>query len=207
MDRKFAFTLAEVLVTLMIIGVIASMTIPALRQDAMNKTVATNLKKIYSELNQATSLTLTENHTNKMCRTGVMDDDETFEKEFINKKLNVMTTCNASSPEECFGKTELFNTSKSYLLSNGIAIAFDSVDCSSGTDIQQYIYIDINGPKPPNKGGSDQFIIEMNGFGEVRTTNQLSEDSREYCKSATDDYQAAWACARTIILDGWEVKY
>ena len=47
--KKFsAFSLAEVLVTLMIIGVIAGMTIPALRKDAMDRTIATNLKKAYS---------------------------------------------------------------------------------------------------------------------------------------------------------------
>ena len=48
MKKYRAFTLAEVLLTLMIIGVIAGMTIPALRKNTMNRTVATNLKKAYS---------------------------------------------------------------------------------------------------------------------------------------------------------------
>lgn len=207
MNKKFAFSLAEILVTLMIIGVIAGMTIPALRQDAMNKSVAVNLKKIYSELNQATALTLSENYTNKMCRTGVMDDDTTFETEFVNKKLNVITTCNAGSTEKCFGSTELFDATKSYLLNSGIAVAFDSVSCSEGTEFTQYIYVDVNGPKSPNKGGTDQFIIEMNGLGQVRLSNQIDVNITEKCKSATDDYEAAWACAKSIAQNGWEIKY
>ena len=207
MDRKFAFTLAEILVTLMIIGVIAGMTIPALRQDAMNKSVAVNLKKIYSELNQATALTLSENNTNRMCRTGVMDDETTFETEFVNKKLNVITTCNAGSTEKCFGSTELFDATKSYLLNSGIAVAFSSVSCSEDTEFNQAIYIDVNGPKPPNKGGADQFMIDMNGLGEVSTSRTYDSNADETCKSATDDYEAAWACARSIIQNGWEIKY
>jgi len=50
---KKAFSLAEILITLMIIGVIAGMTIPTLRKDSTNKATATNLKKVYSELKQS----------------------------------------------------------------------------------------------------------------------------------------------------------
>lgn len=48
-----AFTLAEVLITLGIIGIVASMTLPALIQKQFNKKVETKLKKVYSVMNQA----------------------------------------------------------------------------------------------------------------------------------------------------------
>lgn len=50
---KRGFTLAEVLITLGIIGVIAAMTLPSLIQDHRNKVVATRLRKFYSVSNQA----------------------------------------------------------------------------------------------------------------------------------------------------------
>ena len=50
------FTLAEVLITLGIIGVVAAMTLPALIQKNNNKVVETRLKKFYSAINQAIML-------------------------------------------------------------------------------------------------------------------------------------------------------
>ncbi len=52
-QRKIAFTLAEVLITLGIIGVVAAMTMPALIQNHRNTVVETRLKKFYSVINQA----------------------------------------------------------------------------------------------------------------------------------------------------------
>ena len=47
------FTLAEVLITLGIIGIIAAMTLPSLIQKNNNKVVEARLKKFYSSINQA----------------------------------------------------------------------------------------------------------------------------------------------------------
>ena len=51
--RKAAFTLAEVLITLGIIGIVAAMTLPALIQKNNNRVVETRLQKFYSAFNQA----------------------------------------------------------------------------------------------------------------------------------------------------------
>lgn len=53
MKNKKGFTLAEVLITLGIIGVVAAMTLPALIQNHRNSVVETRLKKFYSAINQA----------------------------------------------------------------------------------------------------------------------------------------------------------
>lgn len=57
MERRYmfkkGFTLAEVLVTLGIIGVVAAMTIPALIRSYNKQLVETRLKKFYSVFNQA----------------------------------------------------------------------------------------------------------------------------------------------------------
>ena len=44
---KSAFTLAEVLITLGIIGMVAAMTLPALMNDKQNKELQTQFKKTY----------------------------------------------------------------------------------------------------------------------------------------------------------------
>lgn len=47
------FTVAEVLITLGILGIVAAMTLPALIQSNNNKVVEARLKKFYSAVNQA----------------------------------------------------------------------------------------------------------------------------------------------------------
>lgn len=53
---RFGFTLAEVLITLGIIGVVAAMTLPALVQNHRRQVVETSLAKFYSSINQAIKL-------------------------------------------------------------------------------------------------------------------------------------------------------
>jgi len=53
MNKKFGFTLAEVLITLGIIGVVAAMTIPTLIQNTNSVKFATQFKKDISTLSQA----------------------------------------------------------------------------------------------------------------------------------------------------------
>ena len=48
--KNFAFTLAEVLITLAIIGVVAAMTIPTLINNYQKKQTVTQLKKAYTTL-------------------------------------------------------------------------------------------------------------------------------------------------------------
>ncbi len=60
-SQKSAFTLAEVLITLAIIGVVAAMTIPTLISDYKKKVVETKLLKVYSTVNNAIKLSSVDN--------------------------------------------------------------------------------------------------------------------------------------------------
>ena len=53
--KKSAFTLAEVLITLGIIGVVAAMTLPVLTQKYQKMVLKNQYKKVYSTLSQAYS--------------------------------------------------------------------------------------------------------------------------------------------------------
>lgn len=210
MKKFIAFSLAEILVTLMIIGVIAGMTIPALRKDAMDRTIATNLKKAYSELNQATALVMTNNEANKLYRTGVLDDQATFDKEFVYKYLNVINECPQGANDDCFGDSSLVSD-KSYLLSNGIALSFSG--CIGLRDGVCNVFVDVNGPKKPNKGGTDQFLVQMNAMdgrvylGSADGSRSSSDYNQKCSGDSSSDYDMAWACGAKIQMDGWVIKY
>ena len=51
--NKAAFTMAEVLITLGIIGIVAAMTLPSLIQKHRDKVIITQIRKVYSDINNA----------------------------------------------------------------------------------------------------------------------------------------------------------
>lgn len=59
---KNGFTLAEVLVTLGIIGVVSAMTIPTLIKNHQRNVYVSQLQKVYAELSQAFDKVLTDNN-------------------------------------------------------------------------------------------------------------------------------------------------
>ncbi len=59
--HKFGFTLAEVLITLGVIGVVAAMTLPSLTKKYQDKLLLTQVKKSYSELENAVKLYAAQN--------------------------------------------------------------------------------------------------------------------------------------------------
>ncbi|MBP3924209.1 type II secretion system protein [bacterium] len=59
--RKTAFTLAEVLITLGIIGVVAALTMPILIENHQKRVVETRLQKFYSVFNSALRASVAEN--------------------------------------------------------------------------------------------------------------------------------------------------
>ena len=59
-SRKIAFTLAEVLITLGIIGIVAALTIPSVIEGYKEKETVAKLKKVYSVLSQSYELYMQE---------------------------------------------------------------------------------------------------------------------------------------------------
>ena len=66
-ERKFAFTLAEVLITLGIIGVVAAMTMPALIHSYQQKVLQVQFKKFYSTFSNAIKYVQATNGTPMGC--------------------------------------------------------------------------------------------------------------------------------------------
>ncbi len=85
-DRLQAFTLSEVLITLMIIGVVAAITVPSLINNTNAHEYRSKLKKAVSGLNQALTL--------HYALEGLTIDDYSSEADYINfilkKRMNLI---------------------------------------------------------------------------------------------------------------------
>ena len=82
---KKAFTLAEVLITLAIIGVVAAMTIPTLISSYNKKVVETKLLRVYSVMNNAIKMSTIDNGETVNWET--LDNNSTYDDvlEWYNK--------------------------------------------------------------------------------------------------------------------------
>ncbi len=218
-----AFTLAEVLITLGIIGVVAALTLPTLIQNYQEKANVTKLKKAYSILSQAMASAVNEN--------GPADiwDIYSFEKETadgetgmyyrytpvnIIKQLKITKDCGFKS-EGCFHseytklngnkERDFENDNNGYyklLLSDGMAIAFQGYEpdvCAKPKGNCGEIWVDINGHKRPNVVGKDLFIFNYTKdkivmYGEKAVTEN-------YLKRTTCNLKSyGYACTAWVIL-------
>ena len=108
-NEKIAFTLAEVLITLAIIGVVAAMTIPTLIKDYQNAQAVAALKKAYSQFNQAlVQLTNDAGCNGDLKCTGLFSAPNVNIQAFgdeISKYLKSLQVCGMAVGQGCWAKT------------------------------------------------------------------------------------------------------
>lgn len=173
-----AFTLAEVLITLGIIGVVAAMTIPTLLNATQDLQFKVAWKKEFSVLSQATELMKKDNGGDLI---GLFTDVNAMRDNYMNY-LKVVKYCDYDAAGNCFpvnvtllnGTTDTFATPAGFILSDGTSVALAawvSSDCTNTayghdptggwggapTESCGSIFIDINGSKQPNKVSKDIF--------------------------------------------------
>lgn len=193
--KKAAFTLAEVLITLGIIGVVAAMTMPSLIQNYQEKVLANQFKKSYSMFSQVLNQVWVDNDMSvPSCYYNQHQTSYDFSacnevSAAVLKKLNVVKTCEKKSYEngcipkysglkqsylQGFTQDWILNHSKSYVLADGTIIL------EYGDDAFPAIFaIDINGKKAPNKWGYDLFsfwTISNGGYYILQGTYYSVED-------------------------------
>ena len=103
-----AFTMAEILLSLTIIGVVAAITLPSLTGNINERTWNTQRKALYARMSQAIALmpalngygTLTE-ETSSGANDGVDTAAETFVTEGLSKVLKINNICDSENLEDC----------------------------------------------------------------------------------------------------------
>ncbi len=100
---RIAFTLAEVLITLTIIGIVAVMTIPTLVQNYTERANISKLKKVYNTLSNTFAKAISENGTIDTWITGDYTSDVSQDiLPIIVPYLKAVKYCNETSPNDCF---------------------------------------------------------------------------------------------------------
>lgn len=211
--KKTAFTLAEVLVTLIIIGVISAMTVPGLKRHAEMEEYAVGCKKAYSTLSNATKMVEMEHGDVK--RWGKLDKQQkNLQKvyDYYSEKMNVIKYCQANTTG-CWEQSTLLtgeNAGNNYGIETN-AISFTTADgmhwSISGGDPETVgvgdapdgsiiVWADINGNKKPNQIGSDVFSFVIDPARGVLPGG--SDNEYENCTSTGNGKD----CAARVIKEG-----
>lgn len=164
-----AFTLAEVLITLGIIGVVAAMTIPAMINKTNEAEFKTAWKKGFAEVVNATN----------MYQEQYGDIDFSTNDSIRDAYSKVMVLTEKDTLANLFAPSYFFykgtstwdastdtNSTVAGVTSSGLVIRFfneANTDCSSAignlTSICGSFTIDVNGKKKPNMFGKDLFFL------------------------------------------------
>ena len=221
---KKAFTLAEVLITLVIIGVIAALTIPNVVNNYSKQETVSRLKKAYSTLMQTTARAVVDHGSVDNWELGVAgsaDDTLTFFNTYMAPYLSLAEKAQKLSSTS-WNKTYYYLNNSEHQYGNWVRTYLAdgsslTMMINTSNDIQKWfkVHVDINGDKKPNKFGRDIFIfwyfirydhIEYQGTfqpcGIVFSRNANLSDGDGNCHKN----QSGDRCSSVIIKDSWQIK-
>ena len=141
--RKLGFTLAEVLITLVIIGVIAAMTVPTLMNNTNSQEFRSALKKAISSINQA----IEREYAVDGNTLGDIDSSKLLDDVF-KQNLQVIDDSYSISKGDLNGKS-------AFVTADGMFFVIDTFTpdtCDFENEkVCGSIYVDVIGEKGPNK--------------------------------------------------------
>ena len=159
MKRHSGFTLAEVLITLAIIGTVAAMTIPTLMTNTNKMEFKTGFKKILSTTNQAVTMSVALNYIDFSDTTTTQTNPTTSILGILINRMHVTktadnTTNDNTSVARMFGATAANNYT--VFFADGMVLSFPkgSMNCTlpqgGGRGSICRGIVDVNGTRPPN---------------------------------------------------------
>ena len=226
--RKVAFTLAEVLITLGIIGVVASLTLPSVITKYQKKQTLTQVKKAYSTLGQIAQRAVADNGPILSTASERFTAEE-YREIFNTYWLPYLKDIDIFPEGECIklnnNKCKYLQADKSGEIGYEVLTNVDNGQIFfSTTDGMTYfikindelpgytrniVIVDINGIKSPNRLGRDVFEFEVDFYKGIAgpfaatppdwfTLPQMAINA--FCR------QTGFSCVEKIMRDGWKIS-
>lgn len=182
---RHAFTLAEILITLGVVGIIASVTIPALAQNIQDNQFQNKMRKEYSVISQAFELIKNENGGSFINALGSCSNPSICISEVFKQKLSYIKQCDSNDGTNlntCFPSLDKIkfldgSPANDMYIGNGyteglvlidgtsLALELGNADCTDTTGVYGnncgWITVDVNGTSPPNTWGRDLYVFQV----------------------------------------------
>lgn len=234
--RNKAFTLAEVLITLGIIGIVAAMTLPVLTAKYEKAETVTRLKRAYSLLNQGLQRAVVDfgevndwpdNIPSEELITAylapsfkvlkIYPSSESWSKAMCYDGKSVITSSGVETQYVWFDGVHIStpfyaNNTASMKLPDGMCIGINNFSKEGGNTYVNMVMVDVNGnAKGPNKAGYDLFFFTIKGnvvkpYGWDRTDEDIVNQSKKNACNLKATF-GGFFCAARIMREGWKINY
>ena len=202
------FSFAEVMITLVIIGVIAALTMPALNNNIQKSQAGPALLRAIATLDTAHALMMNEHdmyHFN--CNNDyVTNCFERYIKDSIGAAHDTTSITYIPFSNTSGGSNKTI--ADRYVTKNGFSYTFEE----GAANAPILVYIDTNGIKAPNIWGKDLFLANFSyaGEGKVFAAGAVTDPIRPglwhtTCNSSTITVDSD--CAGSIVDNGGKVIY
>ena len=227
-EGKCAFTLAEVLITLGIIGVVASLTLPSVITKYQKKQTLTQVKKAYSTLGQIAQRAVADNGPilstaserftaeeyreifNTYWLPYLKDIDIFPEGECIKLNNDNCEYMNMDKRGFLYGEvlTNVDNGQIFFSTTDGMTYFIKIMDELPGYT-RNWVFVDINGIKSPNRLGRDVFAFEVDFYKGIAGPTALTPPDwftvdpmivNSLCRGP------GISCVEKIMRDGWKIS-
>lgn len=215
---KYGFTLAEVLITLGVIGVISAITIPQLIANYQKQITVTQLKAAYQIFSEAIERAKLDFGDPILIPSDIVLSYAGY-SDSTDKILELYINPYILGVEKYKGKNRSILTKskeRTYIIPN-----YDHAYCVpqkgfcyviwNHTSNYRYLFVDINGSKGPNIAGRDVFAFDLSPAQKAPTfvitgLGLIGSDTYKKCNhNGNNDAWNGVTCARDIILNGWKV--
>ena len=215
---KVAFTLAEVLITLAIIGIVAAITIPTLISNYQKKVVSAKIQRYYSMINQAIKMSSIEN--GEPAQWPFLQENNSYEynKEWLEKYILTyiknydVHQCTSTRKEVCTrlsnGDLLAFkadaNGGDFYLFTDGKYLPFGNMNPKTSFCFQFHKLDNssmwnadksIKAKHTQSVNSIDPYIVDWDG-----TIESLKSGKTKSCYDGTAEY-----CTKLIQLNNWKI--
>lgn len=221
---KKGFTMAEVLITIGIIGIIAAITIPQVIEGYKKKEVVTRLKRNYSLILQAIRASESKNGELRYWDSTLTGHDffETYIKEFFSNPIEISTAELKTKVKRKtlkgtnYGGTTYNGDNSTHFYTNDGSLITLNLNASGEAGL--WVGIDVNGNQQPNTVGKDTFLFFFStkkgliplGYEGTPTPWVCTNCSREKLKQGGSHScnltGSGYWCAALIVNDNWEIK-
>ena len=216
------FTLAEVLITLGIIGIVAALTLPALIANKQAKELEVSLKKNLSVIQQALiKIALEDGEPVSPLNLGNREL-----KPKLMKYMNVLKDCglgtefgscvpNPTSVQDASSTYKTYNKSRDisttvlddgqFILTDGSMIILENNHYLFDGRYRIYISVDVNGfQRRPNAWGHDLFTFEINDDGKLvpmGAEGTYFSNENVYCSKSSSAAENGIGCTYKALSD------
>ena len=217
-----AFTLAEVLITLGIIGVLAALTLPALIANKQAKDLEVSLKKNLSVIQQALiRISIDEGEPVSPLNLGGRElkpklmkymnilKDCGFGTEFDSCVPSTFSVEDADATYKTYNKTRDISTTVlddgQFILPDGSMIILENNHYLFDGRYRVYISVDVNGfARKPNAWGHDLFTFEIDDNGKLipmGAEGTYFSDENVYCSKTSSAAENGIGCTYKALSD------